>query len=203
RCDRLLHYTELACLDGDLVKEDRRDDDPGNPEKPELDTQSTGSGYRQPRHAEDDPGQNDCHQHPRHCRNPDPSFQDQEHEEKREHRHRRDERREWPEVQRVVILGPGHYSFTAHRSRLNHRPIVPASRSPTMIKCRVVGIRELGGELLIDVDTEARRFGGVEVAVPGFWAAGEDLARAGWEDTALVDTEVVGGQGQTGCMADG
>src|SRR5208283_3951158 len=106
------------------------------------------------------------------------SLQDQEHEEKREHRHRRNQCRERPEMQRVVILGPGHYPSTAHRSRPNHCSIASASRSPTMIECRVVGIREPGGELLIDVDTEARCFGGMEVAVSGFGAAREDLARA-------------------------
>ena len=39
RRDRLLHHLELPRLDGDLVEEDRRDDDPGDPQEPELDPQ--------------------------------------------------------------------------------------------------------------------------------------------------------------------
>ena len=54
RGDRLLHHPELPRLDGDLIKEDRRDDDPGDPQEPELDAQRARRGDQRRRHAEDD-----------------------------------------------------------------------------------------------------------------------------------------------------
>ena len=61
--DRVLHHLELPGLDGDVVEEDRRDDDPGDAGHAEHDPAA-----RRPdecrRHAEDQQGPSYCDHHP-------------------------------------------------------------------------------------------------------------------------------------------
>ena len=72
----------------------------------------------------------------------------------------------------------------------SRRRVVPQRWS----KVGVSGNGVLRGQLLVDVDSQARGLVGVHEAVLRLGAAGEDRARLGRKDAPFVDAEVVAGQ---------
>src|SRR4051794_36095133 len=89
-------------------------------------------------------------------------------------------------------------------SRPDHRAVAAAGGAPAAVEGGCGGEWELGGQVLIDVDAEARGFFGVHRTILDLRAAGEDVAGGLREPVPFVDAKVVVGQleGKAGRMAD-